>query len=137
MRKMETGKTVAGFTTSAATRPLVISKLYDFIHQRAVILRSKRLIEEMRVFIWSKSGKAEAASGYNDDLTLACGIGIYTRDTALRNKQIGVDATRAVLGGFVDLNRRNPKAETRPAVFQNPYQIQNPYGQTEDISWVL
>lgn len=137
MRKMETGKTVPGFTTSAATRPLVISKLYDFIHQRAVILRSKRLIEEMRVFIWSKSGKAEAASGYNDDLVLSCGIGIYTRDTAIRNKQIGVDATRAVLGGFVDLNRRNPKPESQLSYIQNPYQMQNPYGQTEDIRWVL
>ena len=136
LRKMETGKTVPGFTTSAATRPLVISKLYDFIHQRAVVLRSKRLIEEMRVFIWSKSGKAEAASGYHDDLVMSCGMGLYTRDTAIRNKQVGMDATRAVLGGFVDLNRRNPQAETRPTVFQNPYQIQTAQG-TEDISWVL
>lgn len=137
MRKMETGKTVPGFTTSPATRPLVISKMYDFIHQQAVILRSKRLIEEMRVFIWSKSSKAEAASGYNDDLVMSCGIGIYTRETALRNKQIGVDATRAVLGGFVDLNRRNPQAKTRPAFIQNPYQMQTQMGHTEDISWVL
>lgn len=137
MRKMETGKTVPGFTTSPATRPLVISKLYDFIHQQAVILRSKRLIEEMRVFIWSKSGKAEAANGYHDDLVLSCGIGIYTRDTALRNKSLGVDATRAALGGFINLNQRSPQAETRPTFVQNPYQIQNPYGQNEDITWLL
>lgn len=137
LRKMETGKTVPGFTTSPATRPLVISKFYDFVHQQAVVLRSKRLIEEMRVFIWSKSGKAEAASGYNDDLCMSAGIGIYTRDTALRNKQIGVDATRAALGSFVDLNRRNPKAETKPAYIQNPYEIPNPYGEKEDIRWVL
>lgn len=137
MRKMETGKTVPGFTITVSNRPLLISKLYDFIHQKAIILRSKRLLEELRVFIWHSNGKAAAANGYHDDLTLSAAEGLFVRDTALRNKSMGIDATRAALGGFVNLNQRNPVAETRPAFIQNPYQIQNPYGQTEDITWVL
>ena len=50
-RKTETGKLVPGFTMSMRTRPLVIAKMYDFIHQRDVIVHSKRLLTEMRTFI--------------------------------------------------------------------------------------
>lgn len=36
----------------------------------------------MRVFIW-KNGKAQAQAGYNDDLVMSFGIGLYVRDTLL------------------------------------------------------
>jgi hypothetical protein len=57
-----------GFTMSLRTRPMVISKFVEYIGDRGVTIKSKRLIEEMRVFIW-KNGRAEAQSGYNDDLS--------------------------------------------------------------------
>ncbi len=39
----------------------------------------------MKVFVW-KNGKAEAQSGYNDDLVMSFGTAMYIRDTALKFK---------------------------------------------------
>ena len=133
--KTETGKTVPGFSTTLSTRPLVISKFNDFVHQRAVILQSKRLLLEMRTFIW-KNGKSQAAQGYNDDLVLSAGIGLYVRETAFRLRQRGIDLARASLTGFGNLNRRDPAMYTAQ-MMQDPYKMQNPYGQQEDLRWLL
>lgn len=93
-------KSVAGFTTSVKTRPVIISKMEQYFNERSVIVRSKRLINELFTFIWN-AGKAEAASShYNDDLVMAYAIGLWVRDTALRLKQHSIDLTKATLDGF-------------------------------------
>ena len=47
-------KMVAGFTMSSRTRPMVIGKFQEYISDKGVTIQSKRLIEEMKVFIWKK-----------------------------------------------------------------------------------
>jgi hypothetical protein len=37
---------------------------------KVLLYQSKRLAEEMKVFIW-KNGRPEAQSGYNDDLIMS------------------------------------------------------------------
>lgn len=133
--KMDRGKLTPGFTTSMKTRPLVISKMYDYIHQKAVILRSKRLMLEMRTFIW-KNGKAQAAEGYNDDLVMSCGIGLFVRDTALRLRQQGIDLSRAQMSSFSNLNRKNP-AIVQASFRTNPFEMKDPHGNAQDIRWLL
>ena len=135
MSKMDKGKLVPGFTTSTRTRPLVVAKIIDYVHQHECILRSKRLLTEMRTFIW-KNGKAEAQEGMNDDVVMSAAIGLYVRDTALQLRQQGLELSRAQLTTFGDLNKRKP-AIIQPQYFQNPYEMQNRFGQKEDISWVL
>ena len=133
--KLERGKLVPGFTTSLRTRPLLVAKLYDYLHQRDCVIRSKRLLTECRTFIW-KNGKAQAQEGMNDDLVMSAGIGLYVRDTALQMRQKGLELSRAQLTTFGDLNKRKPVVY-QPNYFQNPYEMQNRFGQKEDISWVL
>lgn len=81
-------KRVAGFTTSQRTRPLVISKLEEYINGKHVKIHSLRLLDELKVFIWKDrstgSARAEAAKGYNDDLVMSFAIGLWIRDTALK-----------------------------------------------------
>ena len=36
----------------------------------------------MKVFIW-RNGRPEAQSGYNDDLVMSFGIGMFLRDTSI------------------------------------------------------
>lgn len=133
--KTETGKTVPGFSTTLSTRPLVISKFNDFVHQRAVNLQSKRLLMEMRTFIW-KNNKAQAAQGYNDDLVMSAGIGLYVRETAFKLRQQGIDLARASLNGFSSLNKRDPVVYANVPV-NDPYSMQNQYGNQEDLRWLL
>ena len=62
-------KMVPGFTMSTRTRPMVIGKFSEYVGDQSVIIQSKRLLEEMKVFVW-KHGKAQAQPGYNDDLII-------------------------------------------------------------------
>jgi hypothetical protein len=136
MNKWDTDKLVPGFTTSNKTRPLIIAKMMEYVRERSVTIRSKRLINEMRVFIW-KNGKAQAQNGYNDDVVMAFAIGLYIRDTALRLRQQGIDLARAQLSSFTNLNQRTPSVITSVDNRRNnPYTIETNHGK-EDISWIL
>ena len=73
---------IAGFTTTMKTRPLIIAKMEEVIRNELVVLRSSRVIAEMKKFVWH-NGKPEAADGSNDDLILSLAIATWVRDTAL------------------------------------------------------
>ena len=137
MSKYERDQLVPGFTMSARTRPLVIAKMMEYIRDRSVTIQSKRLLEEMRVFVWL-NGKAQAQIKYNDDLVISCATALYVRDTALRLRQQGMDLARAQLSSFTNLNARNPSVITTVGRSQNnPYLIDTGNAQQEDITWLL
>ena len=90
---------VAGFSTTSKTRPLIVSKLTDYFREKAIIVRSSRLIDELFTFIYM-NGRAEAMKGYNDDLVMAFSIGLWVRDTALRLRQQGINLTKQAVSGI-------------------------------------
>jgi len=90
---------VAGFSMTMKTRPLVIAKLDEYFREKSVIVRSNRLIDELFVFIYNNN-KAEAMTGYNDDLVMSLAIGLWVRDTALRLKAEGIELQRKTLSGI-------------------------------------
>ena len=126
---------VAGFTTSVKTRPLMIEKFREYAHERMCIIRSKRLVEEMKVFIW-KNSKAQAQEGYNDDLVMSFSMGLYLRDTALRFRKNNIEQDRAALMGFsVDRGSYNiysARGHSQP----NQWQMPTDHGK-EDLTWLL
>ena len=92
----DTTKMVPGFTMSMKTRPLTIGKLDAYLREKSILIQGKRTLEEMRTFIW-KNGRAEAQTGYNDDLVMSLATACYVRDTALKFAQQGIDITNATL----------------------------------------
>jgi len=135
MAKMDNEQTVPGFTTSVKTRPLVISKMEAYIRDRHFTFRSKRLLEELRVFIW-QNGKAQAQNGYNDDLVMALGIGLFTRDTGIKFNQQSMDITRMALGGISRTGGGPGNMPMLPSGTPNPYMMDTPHGP-EDFTWIL
>ena len=136
MHKYERDKLVPGFTMSLRTRPLVIAKMIEYIREKSVTIQSKRLMKEMRVFVW-KNGKAQAQDRYNDDLLMACATALYVRDTALKLRQQGMDLARAQLSSFSNLNAQNKaviKTVVKPK--NNPY-IMNTSRGDEDLTWLI
>lgn len=136
--KMESDQTIPGFTNSTKTRPLVISKMESYIREKSFIFHSKRLLEELRVFIWH-NGKAQAQSGYNDDLVISLGIGLFIRDTALKFNVQHQKLTRAAISGitqdvYTDLYPTFNNIGLQNTT--NPY-VMNVNGQAEDIKWLL
>jgi|LakMenE18May11ns_1017448.scaffolds.fasta_scaffold9957195_8 intein/homing endonuclease len=87
---------VPGFSNTAKTRPLIVSKYEMYFRERVPIIKSTRLSEEMFVFIW-KGGRAEAQVGYNDDLVMSFAIGLWVRDSALKLRQEGLTRTKMSL----------------------------------------
>jgi hypothetical protein len=120
---------------SLKTRPLVIAKMTEYIRERSVIVQSKRLLAEMRVFIW-RNGKAQAQAGYNDDLIMAFATALYVRDTAIRMRQQGMDLSRATMSSFVSLNQRNSGVYNVAPMNNNPYLMKTVNGD-EDLTWLL
>jgi|TARA_Y100000310_G_scaffold6730_1_gene7544 hypothetical protein len=90
---------VPGFTVTSKTRPLVISKLEEFFREKAVLVHSQRLIDELFVFIYNGS-RAEAMIGYNDDLVMSFGIGLWIRETALRLRAEGIELQKKTMSGI-------------------------------------
>ena len=135
MTKYERDKLVPGFTMSMRTRPLVVAKMIEYIRDRSVTIQSKRLLAEMRVFIW-KNGKPQAQTNYNDDLIMSCATALFVRDTALKLRQQGLDLARAQLSSFSNLNAKN-NAVIKVGNQQNHTYIIDNGREKEDISWLL
>tara|TARA_R110000764_G_scaffold209093_1_gene294719 strand:- start:160 stop:519 length:360 start_codon:yes stop_codon:yes gene_type:complete len=117
------------------TRPLCINKFREFVGDKSVIIRSKRLIEEMKVFIW-KNGRPEAQTGYNDDLVMSFGIGMFLRDTSLKFQQQSLDMTRATLGSVKSNKVTYSGGHSAINSIENPYEMKI-NGKSHDIKWLL
>ena len=94
---------VAGFSTTMKTRPLIIAKLEEFFREESVVVRSNRLIDELFTFIYNNN-RAEAMTGYNDDLVMSFAIGLWVRDTALRLRTEGIELTKKTLNRMQDID---------------------------------
>ena len=95
--------TIAGFTTSSKTKPLLIAKFEEFIRNKILTIYSSRLRSELDTFIWN-NGRAEAQQGYNDDLIMACAIGCWVRDTAIIENKRDLEYKKALLGSIIKSN---------------------------------
>lgn len=125
---------VPGFTTSGTTRPLIISKMEMIFRERGCIIQSKRLLDELMVFIW-KNSRPEAQHGYNDDLVMSWAIGLWVRDTALFLRQQGIDLNKKALG-LLNSSTNYYGVVSGNNIGTNPYQMKHDKG-LEDISWLL
>ena len=130
---------VPGFTMSSRVRPSVVEKMRDSLENKFVIIRSIRLLDELRVFIW-KNSRGEAMQGYNDDLVMAFAIGMYLRETSIRYKRASENLTIAALNS-IGKSSADPQSYSMQDIYaQNPWkmQINTPGGSyNEDLSWML
>jgi hypothetical protein len=124
---------VAGFSMTSKTRPLVISKLYDYFTERLVTIRSVRTIDELFTFIWL-NGRAEAMRGYNDDLTMALSIGMWVRDTALRLRQQGIELTKQAVSGITSYSYSGVYGGS--SLDENPWKMKVGDGEEDLSKWL-
>lgn len=68
-----------GFSTSAKSRPEIVALMEEQVRNKQWDLRSKRLISELRTFIWDH-GKPQAMKGKNDDLVMAFCFAAWGRE---------------------------------------------------------
>lgn len=130
---------VPGFSTTEKTRPLVIEKMRDIIENKLANIKSIRLLEELRVFIW-KNGKAQAMQSYNDDLVMSFAIGMYLRETSLRFRKTAENLTYAALNSFTKTQDKSIAYNANNQYNKNPWvmNINTPRGgDTQDLTWLI
>ena len=128
----EDKKMVAGFSTTSKTRPLIISKLEEFFREESVVVRSNRLIDELLTFVYINN-RAQAMTGYNDDLVMSFAIGLWVRDTALRLRTQGVELTKKTLSRMMD----NEGLYTNDDIKKNDSWDWETGKEKEDLTWLL
>lgn len=101
-----------------------------YFEQKLPIIHSKRLINELYVFMWI-DGKPQAQRGFHDDLVIPCGIAFFVRDTSLRLRQIGIDITKQSLASTHKVIHK--PAETR----NSQWTYRTPSGKIENLNWLL
>mgnify|MGYP003646302581 FL=1 len=91
------------------------------------------MLDELKVFVW-RNNRAEAQSGYNDDLVMAWGIAMYVRETAFRIQRGNSELARSVWDNVTATS--TPDMFYLPSSNHNTNQIDNGLGGQEDISWI-
>jgi intein/homing endonuclease len=127
---------VPGFSMTQKTRPLIVSKLDTYMREKSPIIHSKRLLDELFVFIWNGS-KAEAQRGYNDDLVISFSTGLWVRDTAMKLRQQGMNLTRNALSSITRVSGNQITVFSSKNSGQNPYIMKDIRGNDVDLGWLF
>lgn len=87
---------VPGFRTDLASRVLSVDKLEESFRLDKVVTYSKRLIDELRNFIY-ENGKPQARKGANDDIVIALAIGLFVCSYVFGSRDSDLELTRRLL----------------------------------------
>jgi hypothetical protein len=126
-------KMTPGFSQTSKNRPLIISKLVEYMRDKTPILRCKRTINELQNFIWNSS-RPEAQYGYNDDLVISLAIALWVRDTALRLRQQGLDLHRKTVNL---IGKSSPMYSANSNTLSHKQWSMNNGKEDIDLSWLL
>lgn len=83
---------VAGWLTSAGSKPAMISRMGALLVETPWLFLSKRLLEECRTFVSHPGGKTGAASGTHDDCLMAMALGQAVRAERLQTGSLRMRA---------------------------------------------
>ena len=122
---------VPGFSTTQKTRPLIVAKLEEMFREESVLVHSNRLIDELFVFIYN-GNKAEAMTGYNDDLVMSFAIALWVRDTALRLRAEGIELSKKAIQGI----GQNSGIYTSEVQKNDSWEM-DVKGEKEDLTWLI
>ena len=122
---------VPGFSTTQKTRPLIVAKLEEMFREESVMVHSQRLIDELFVFIYN-GNRAEAMTGYNDDLVMSFAIALWVRDTALRLRAEGIELSKRAIQGI----GQNSGIYTSEVQKNDSWEM-DVKGEKEDLTWLI
>lgn len=122
---------IPGYSITVKSRPVLISKLDIYFRERSPIIHSKRLLNELYVFMWIDS-KPQAQKGYNDDLVMALCMGLMIRDTSLKLRMLGIDMIKRTL-----TNTHKSLFKPQPIGSDRWQMNTGKAGQQESLKWLL
>lgn len=127
-----------GIQTTGKTKQLITTKFKEWVRKRQVTVRSQRLLDEFKTYIWVKPNKADHMDGYHDDLIDAARFAIWARDTAIRleseKKAAAEKSVQNIMTSKSAKKRAQKQGEEAPRGLYSTGSQDPKTG--EDISWL-
>ena len=130
--KYKEGDKVPGFNVGN-TRLQMVSELEEHIRENKTIIRSQRMIEELRTFVY-KNNRPDHMPGYHDDIIMAYAMAIFVVQTSFKKLEESKKHTKAMLdswlnitngGNEVNKNNNNSPTTTSTPTYNQPQISQN------------
>jgi hypothetical protein len=137
-------RAIPGFTVTSKSRPLIVSKLEEFVRIKKFITPSRRMINEMKTFIW-KDGKPQAMRRRHDDLIMSAATACWIKDTVMSTSKHSSEYKKAFINSMVYVNtsfdtgmkkRQQTTGNQFSDVFKTKKQ-QNTKQDYIDYAWIL
>jgi len=93
--------TTFGLKTTSINRPVFLESLQNRLINGALKINSRRLVHELKTFIYSPQRKrAEAQRGKHDDAIMALSFAIFVRDMQMRDIPVGAEIPEEMMKIF-------------------------------------
>ena len=80
----------------------MVSDLEEHVRERKIIIRSVRLISELKTFVY-RNGRPDHMDGYHDDIIMALAMPIFIVQTTFKKLEAIEKQTKAMLDSWVNL----------------------------------
>ena len=114
----------------------MVSDLEEHIRENKTIVRSVRLISELKTFVY-RNGRPDHMDGYHDDIIMALAMPLFVVQTTFKKLKQAETQTRAMLDSWTTVtngsNKINPKQiHTNPFYSNTPTYHPNPNHKKDD-----
>lgn len=143
---------IPGFNANGVRLPM-IANLEKTLRENTVKIRSRRLVSEMKTFVY-RNGRPDHMDGYHDDLLMSLGMALWVLEYSFKNLEKANAQNKAILnswstggsslkeinnasydGGFVSNNDKGKKTAPRPRF--NPNVSKNMQDPNGDYMWLF
>jgi hypothetical protein len=121
--KYKEGDKVPGFNVGN-TRLQMVSELEEHIRENKTIIRSQRMISELRTFVY-KNGRPDHMEGYHDDIIMAYAMCIFIIQTSFKKLEQVEKQTKAMLESWVNMSSTPSKPMMKEG-YVNPFYVNTP-----------
>ena len=117
------GDKVPGFNVGN-TRLQMVSELEEHIRENKTIIRSQRMISELRTFVY-RNGRPDHMDGYHDDIIMAYAMPIFIVQTSFKKLEQVEKQTKAMLDSWVNTSSQNSTPVSNNN-YTNPFYVNTP-----------
>ena len=117
------GDKVPGFNVGSS-RLQMVSDLEEHIRENKTLIRSVRLISELKTFVY-RNGRPDHMDGYHDDIIMALAMPIFVVQTTFKKLKQIENQTRAMLDSWTTVSNSNNKI-TPKQTHVNPFYSNTP-----------
>ncbi len=144
--KYKEGDKVPGFNVGN-TRLQMISELEEHIRENKTIIRSQRMIEELRTFVY-KNNRPDHMPGYHDDIIMAYAMAIFVVQTSFKKLEESKKHTKAMLDSWLNITNggnetfkrdSNPPTKPNTPTYNQPQVNQGGVNNNDngDFNWLF